>query len=70
MTMDANHSIAAQALDDDALDTAVGGLTCAQGMKLSRVYLTLSKVAGAIGDTVTQAEMAGRGKGVLEGACS
>lgn len=57
-------------LGDDALDAMVGGMDCASGLKLAHTFITLSKIAGAVGDTTTAAIMSGRAMGVMDGACT
>jgi hypothetical protein len=57
-------------LDDETLDAVTGGMDCATGMKLASTFITLSKVASALGATSTAANLAGRAMGVMDGACS
>ena len=57
-------------LNDDALEQVAGGMTCEQGIIAAKVYGALDVFYGSVGMPGTGLIYAGKGIGVLQGACS
>ena len=57
---------AAQALTDDALDAAVGGMSCTTARAVATTYNLASDVLHALGNTADAIAFRGQTPGVLE----
>jgi hypothetical protein len=56
-------------LSSAAMSKIGGGISCQAGVAVASVYLLTSQILGALGDSVGQANFAGKSVGVLQGAC-